>query len=123
MDGASTLHGAIHDSLQYQVVKERALYDCPVDTGEVLVDDPTRPEREMTHLGIAHHSSGQTHSFTAGLQEYVGIGVPERVPHRGPGQRDRVPRPWWSVAPAVEDDKSRPRPPGFMDRSHERRTS
>ncbi len=69
----------------------------------------TRPDAdgEVAHLGVAHDSGGKTHRLSARLEQHVGIPRPQRVPHRGLGQRDGVSGAGRCASPAVEDHQRR----------------
>lgn len=50
------------------VLQDTAVFASTVDFHQVLIDDASGTDVEVTHLGVTHLSVGQTHVFTAGLK-------------------------------------------------------
>ena len=59
----------------------------------------------MPHLGIAHLVVGQANGSAAGLNQGVGIRMPEGIHHRSGGIADGVMVDFVAIAPAIEDCK------------------
>ena len=57
----------------------------------------------MPHLGIAHLALGQPHMGATGLDQGVGIGMPEGIHHRRICGANGVVLSLWLVSPAIED--------------------
>ena len=72
------------------VAGKAAVLDGLADAHQLLPDDAPRADREMAHLGISHLPFRQAHRSAAGLDQGVGVGVPEGVHHRGFGGADGV---------------------------------
>ena len=85
-------------------VGEGAVGDRVVDTHEIRVQPPTRPDRQMADLRVAHLTRGQPGSL-AGRLERVRIRLPKAIEDRCRRERDRVARPRRPAAAAVEDDE------------------
>ena len=96
------------------VVEEGSVGDRVVDPGEVLGNDRSGAEVEVTDLGVAHLSLGQTDIGPPGGQGGVGEGVPQSVEDRRFGEIDRVSGSGLGQPPSVEDDqrKTLDREPG-----------
>jgi hypothetical protein len=54
--------------LQNTIPRELAVGDCFVNSGQILIDDPSRTQIEMADFGVAHLAVGQTDIGTAGAE-------------------------------------------------------
>ena len=93
---------------------KRALLDGLGDAGEVLVDDAPGPQVHVADLGVAHLAVRQAHVAAIGVDQAVGLLLPQAVHHRSAGGEDGVVGGRFVVAVAVEDDQGyRTRGTGF----------
>src|SRR5262249_29903234 len=85
------------------VLEERAVLDRAVHPHQVLEEDPSRADREMTHLRVPHLSGREPDRLPRRLQGRVRVVGPDAVEHRGLGQVDGVARTRRCAAQTVED--------------------
>ena len=88
-----------------RILMERARTDGAVHPHQILVDDAARADREVADLGVPHLSVGQADRLARGGERRVRVARPEIVEDGRLGELDRVARPGWREAPAVEDDE------------------
>src|SRR5919204_2766432 len=103
MKSAPAVAGGAHRLRERGVCVEAAVGDAAVDPGEVLVDDPTGAQVEVTDLGVALLPGGQPDRFPGRRQCGVRPATQERVPVGLPGGRDRVAEWIGADSPAVDD--------------------
>ena len=88
---------------QHLVLKETAFFDGMGNQGQVLINDPARPDVQMPYFRIPNLTSRQPYIFPAGLQLCVGIIRKVAVQVRGTGCRRRIVRTGRGNAPAVQN--------------------
>ena len=88
---------------QHLVFKETAFFDGMGNQGQVLINDPARPDVEMPYFRIPDLTCRQPHIFPAGFQLCVGIIRKVAVQVRGTGCRRRIVRAGRGDAPAVQN--------------------
>lgn len=103
MEGAALTQQPISQLVQGRVGRQAAIAYGLADPHQLLTDDPAGANREMAHLRIAHLAVRQTHLSAAGLNQGVGIGLPEGIHHRCAGRMDRVVTCVFPKAPAIKD--------------------
>jgi len=81
---------AIGQAIQGRIEGQAAVFDRFADPDQFLADDASRADREMADFGIAHLTIRQTHISAAGLDQGMGIGLPERIHHRRFSQGNRI---------------------------------
>ncbi len=88
-----------------RIFKDAAVGTGTVDFHEVLIDDTSGADIEVSHFGIAHLSVGKPYVFAAGQQLGVRIRGVERV-HEGSRRFvNDIAFVMFADAPAVEDHK------------------
>ena len=87
------------------VREEGAVTQGEVDPQEILGDHPSRAEREMPDLGVAHDSGGQADGLAGSLEQRPGMLPEPPVEDRRARKRDGVGIRGWSMAPAVADQQ------------------
>ena len=102
---AASLARTLECADERRVLEERTVADRDVHALEILEQDPTGADCEMTDLGVAHLALGQAHGLTRCLQGRVRIAAPEPVEDRCLRELDRIARPGRRAAPTVEDDE------------------
>src|SRR6266498_1399440 len=91
--------------LQRFVLEEGAVLDRLVHTHEVLEEDASRADREVTDLRIPHLAGRESDGLARGGERRVRIGAPEAVEVRRVRELDGVSRSGRRTAPPVEDDQ------------------
>jgi hypothetical protein len=71
---ASTFHGVE----QGGVAGETAVLDCLADASQLLVDDATGTDIEVSDLGIAHLTIGQADRFAGSVSRLCGLAAHSR---------------------------------------------
>ena len=89
--------------VQGTVTGDAAVAHGLADAHQLLADNPAGANREVAHLGIAHLLVGQAHIGATGLDQGVGIGMPQGIHHRGFGVADGVVLLGRAIAPAIQD--------------------
>ena len=83
--------GALHDLLDDLIAAELALLDGLVDPDNVLPDNATRADVEVSDLGVAHKALRQTDGQGRGLELGVASGaLGELVHDRSVGSGDGI---------------------------------
>ncbi len=108
VEGRPALAGVGDGSEEGRVLEKAPVLDRLVDPEDVLLDDPARPEIEVSYLGVAHLACAQADRAARGIEGGVRVLVPQLVEDGRPGQRDRVSLPRLAQAPPVEDDQPDP---------------
>ena len=88
---------------QHLVFKETAFSNGMGNQGEILINDPARPDVQMPYFRISNLACRQPHIFPAGLQPCVWIIRKVTVQVRGTGCRRRIVRTGRGNAPAVQN--------------------
>ena len=88
-----------------RVVEEAAVGDRVVDAGQVLLDDGSGTEVEVADLRVPHLAVGQADVAAAGREHAVRKPIPQLVEDWRRRLADRVPRPRWRQAPAVQHNQ------------------
>src|SRR6266545_4142717 len=101
MDALSSLECA-H---QCRILEEGPIFDRLVDAHEVLEQNASGADRQVSDLTVAHLARRQTDRLTGRVESGVRELPPETVEVRGVGELDRIARPGGRTAPAVEDDE------------------
>ena len=73
------LPGQIHGLMQNGITGKCALLHRQADPGQVLIDDPSPAQVEVSHLGVSHLASGQTHRQAGCLEGGGGIFLPQSL--------------------------------------------
>ena len=68
MEFLALLFGVGVGSFHLRILHDRVILTCPIDFHQVLIDDASCTDIEMSHLRISHLSVGQPHIFAACLQ-------------------------------------------------------
>ncbi len=87
----------------FGVLEDAAVGTGAVNLHEVLIDDATGTDVEVTDLGVAHLSVGQTDVLTAGQQLAVRVGCIDFVEVRSWSVEDDVSLAVVANAPSVKD--------------------
>ena len=103
MHGGVTLLGAAECAEERLVGEQRAILHRPRHAHEVLEEDPSRADREVAHLRVAHLALGQADGRAGGTKLRRAVPRDEVVEARGAGERDRVSRPGRRDPPTVQD--------------------
>ena len=96
---------ALERLAQHLVLEQRPVLDRAVHAHQVLEEDPSRADRQVADLRVAHLARRQPDRLAGRLQGRVRVLGPEPVEHRRVGQVDGVARTRRCAAPAVEDDQ------------------
>ena len=91
--------------LHLRIVADGAVGAGTVDFHEVLINNATGTDIEVTDLGVAHLAVGQAHILTAGLQLRVSIIGVEIVKIGSRGAADNVVFLLIADSPSVENHK------------------
>ncbi len=91
---------------EHGIVEEGAVLDGQADASQFLIDHAACPKIEVTHFGVAHLPVGQTDDAPAGVDQRVGVVVPQLVKNGGVGQRDGIVIRRFAIAPAIQDDQT-----------------
>ena len=105
MDVAAARPRTVERGEERRVLRERPVGDRAIHALEVLVEDPSRADRQVADLGVAHLAGREAHGLAGGFECAVRVLRPEPVEHGCVRELDRVPGPGRSDAPAVEDDE------------------
>ena len=101
MNGAASLHELDQNRVAFQLASPHRLADAE----NVLIDDPPRPDVQMSHLGISHLSGRQPDRLPASFERGPGRLAEQRIEPRLPGRSDGIPLALFSATEAVEDDE------------------
>ena len=88
-----------------RVCIERSVLDSVVDGRDILINDATRAEVEMSDLAIAHLSLGQSYGVARSVDERMRVFLHERVEKRFFRLADSVAVFFGVVAESVENDQ------------------
>ena len=102
--------GAAERAGERIVLEERSVLDRATHADEILVEDPTRADRQVTDLGVPHLPVGQPDGGPGRGQLRTRERRHETVEDRRVRELDRVPGPRRSDAPPVEHDEGDERP-------------
>src|SRR5262249_8995904 len=105
---------------QRLVLEQRPALNCLVHAHQALVEDPTRPDRQVAHLRVAHLARRQPDGLAGGVERRVRVGRPEAVEDGRLGEQDGGAGPRRSTAPAVPYHKGHPRETGDRRQSDPR---
>src|ERR1051325_11628394 len=97
-------HRALDCRLEDAILEERAVLDRQIDADEILRDDATRPEIEVSDLAVPDLTWRKPNRQTRRLEQRHRESR-ERLPRGGLGQRDGVALAFGSMSPAIEDDE------------------
>ena len=89
---------------EHGVREEAAVLDRIVDPNEILLDDTTRAEVQVSDLAVAHLSAGQADRFLRRCEQRARRARPEAIPGRHVRHRDRVALALGAITPTVEDE-------------------
>ena len=89
----------------FRIFEDAAVGTGAVDLHQVLIDDASGTDIEVSHLRVAHLSVGQTHVFAAGQQLGMGVGGRELVDEGCGGLEDDVALAVRADAPSVQNDE------------------
>src|SRR6266571_5680317 len=76
--------------LQYSVARQFALFDCFVNSGQILINNPARSQIEMANFRVAHLSFGQSDVGPARAQFGAWIFPIKLVVKRRPSEKGGV---------------------------------
>ena len=94
-----------HHVLQHGVVEQGAVLKGHVDARHVLIDDASRTDIEVSHLGVAHIAGRQAHFAPGGGKAAVGA-ARHQVIQMGRGcHPGGIAFPFFRQAPAVKDEQ------------------
>ena len=103
VDVLACLLGVLVCADDFRVLQDAAVGTSAVDFHQVLIDDATCTDVEVTHLAIAHLPVGQTDVFAACQELAVRISLVNLVEVRSRSVEDDIPLAVSANAPAVED--------------------
>ena len=86
-----------------RIARERTVGHGCIDAGQVLQNDPARPDGHVPHLGVPHLALRQADGGAGGGEQAVGPVGGQAVPHRRLGERDGVVLRLLPVPPPVQD--------------------
>src|SRR6266550_3044840 len=90
---------------QGRVLEERPVFDRLVDAHEVLKQDASGADREVSDFAVAHLSGRQPDGLARRVERGVRERLPQPVEVRGVGELHGIARSGRREAPAVEDDE------------------
>ncbi len=85
--------------------EEVTALDALGDPHQILGHHPAGAQVEVADLGVPHLPLGEPHGEAAGLEQRARLALPQAVPHRGPGEFDRVALAGLAIPPAVQHDE------------------
>ena len=85
------------------ILQDRAVLDALVDFHQVLIDNTTAADVQVTYLAVAHLSVGQTHILAASLERAVRIGRTQEVKIRSRGTINCIAVTFGTLAPTVQN--------------------
>ena len=88
-----------------RVLEEGSILDLFVDAHEVLEQDASGADRQVSDLTVAHLAGRQPDRFPRRVESGVRKLLPETVEVRRVGKLDRIARAGGRTPPAVEDDE------------------
>ena len=109
MKGATPGFDALGEGVQFGIVLQAVVADGVANAHQLLANDATRPDREVTNLRISHLVCRQTDVGSAGFNQCVRIGMPKRIHDRSICSADGVVVGFIPVAPTIQnrqDDRS-----------------
>ena len=80
----------LNNFLEHWITVESAILNGEIDAGELLIDDSTCAEIEMSYFGIPHLAFGQADLESARLESGLGVSGVELIMHWGRGQKGGV---------------------------------
>ena len=105
MQHAVILDGPAADREQHGVGSEAAILDGARDARKLLVDDASRAQVHMPHLGVAHLRRRQSHLQAGGVQQHVRSGAPKPIPVRLTRTVNGVVFGGLCIAPAIQNNQ------------------
>ena len=94
---------------EYRILIERIVFNCLINSGQILKNSPTGPNGHVPYFGITHLIGGQTDVNAGSGYQGTRGGSPEFVPVRRAGLMNRIMIRGFAVSPAVEDNENRGR--------------
>ena len=82
--------GGLDNFLEDRITVESAILNSEIDAGELLIDDATCAEIEMSYLGVSHLALGQADLEPARLESGLGVSGVELIMHWGRGQKGGI---------------------------------
>ncbi len=82
--------GGLENFLEDRIMVESAILNGEVDAGELLIDDATCAEIEMSYFGIPHLAFRQADLESTRLESRLGVSDVELIMHWGRGQEGGV---------------------------------
>lgn len=82
--------GGLDNFLEDRITVESAILNGEIDAGELLIDDATCAEIEMSHLGVSHLALRQADLESARLESGLGVSGVELIMHWGRGQKGGI---------------------------------
>ena len=79
VDILAVLHGIFVCTDDFLVLHDRTVGTCAVDLNQVLINDTTGTDVEVTYLRVTHLAVGQTNVLTACQKLAAGIVLPKAV--------------------------------------------
>jgi len=70
----------IYGIAKHRIGIEITIANSFVDAGKVLIDNPAGTQRHMAYFGVAHLPIGQSHRQARGMNQCLGIIVPQLFP-------------------------------------------
>ncbi|VTM89391.1 Uncharacterised protein [Raoultella ornithinolytica] len=77
--GFTRSNGFVDRGGQHRVCKERAFFDFDIKTGQILVNDTTGAEVNVTHFRVAHLAIRQTNLQARSINQRMGTFRPQCV--------------------------------------------
>src|SRR4029077_3116596 len=105
MNGAAFLHQLDQNRVASQLVSPDRLADAE----DVLLDDPSRTDVQVSHLGISHLSGRQADRLASSFERGPGRFAEQRIEPRLLRRGDGVPLALFTATEAVEDDQDEER--------------
>src|SRR4051812_16169341 len=87
------------------MLKEFAVLNHELDASRIHVHHTSGADVQVADFAIPHLAFGQSHKWTAGLNERVGIFAQQPVINRLTRKHDSISFGLGAVSPAVEDDE------------------
>lgn len=103
MERAAVDQQGVGQRIECGIGGKAAVFHRLANANQLLTDDPPAADGEVAHFRVAHLAVGQAHIAAARLDEGVGVGLPERIHHRGAGGADRIVIAGFAVSPAIEN--------------------
>ena len=90
---------------QRRITPELAGFDGVFDLGVILIHHPSGADVHVTDFGVAHLPGGQPDHFFRGVDDGVGVRLPQKIPVRFARLTNRVVIAFFTVAEAIEDEQ------------------